>query len=114
MQELNNLETSWPLMNSSDVRNEIGVLLYAVTSLGSRFPLLAEQQNQPWMRPLYMAPSPRPISRDGMDKVQLQQQQQQPSPQRLQQQSYGLPAESPGSRLERSSTCRRVSRTTTQ
>jgi len=35
------LESSWPLMNSADVRNEIGTILYAMTSLSTRFPILA-------------------------------------------------------------------------
>ncbi|KAF9237442.1 hypothetical protein BU15DRAFT_75985 [Melanogaster broomeanus] len=40
IRELNIIETSWPLVSSVDVRNDIGTLLYAMTSLGSRFPLL--------------------------------------------------------------------------
>ncbi|KAJ8518305.1 hypothetical protein ONZ45_g4594 [Pleurotus djamor] len=122
IQEMNNLENSWPPMNSSDVRNEIGVLLYAMTSLNARFPLLSPQQSSPWTRPLYMSPSPRPLSRDGLDGLPAQAPQLPPQPVQRQQpspptnQSYGLPMqpESPGSRLERSSTCRRVSRTITQ
>jgi len=41
IRELNLVETSWPIVSSAEVRNEIGVLLYAMTSLGSRYPLLA-------------------------------------------------------------------------
>lgn len=40
IRELNLIETSWPIVNSAEIRNEIGALLYAMTSLGSRFPLL--------------------------------------------------------------------------
>lgn len=40
IRELNLIETSWPPVNSAEVRNEIGTLLYAMTSLSSRFPLL--------------------------------------------------------------------------
>ncbi|KAH7912432.1 hypothetical protein BJ138DRAFT_1004480 [Hygrophoropsis aurantiaca] len=40
IRELNIMESSWPMLNSSDVRNEIGTLLYAMTKLSARFPLL--------------------------------------------------------------------------
>ncbi|KIJ60067.1 hypothetical protein HYDPIDRAFT_32641 [Hydnomerulius pinastri MD-312] len=40
IRELNVIESSWPLVSSADVRNDIGTLLYAMTNLGSRFPLL--------------------------------------------------------------------------
>jgi len=39
IRELNSIEASWPLINSSDVRNEIGSILYALTSLSARFPV---------------------------------------------------------------------------
>ncbi|TFK44660.1 hypothetical protein BDQ12DRAFT_29250 [Crucibulum laeve] len=41
IRELDTLETSWPLMDSSDLRNDIGAILYAMNSLGSRFPIIA-------------------------------------------------------------------------
>jgi hypothetical protein len=40
IRELDTIEVSWPLMNTGDVRAEIGTVLYALTSLGARFPLL--------------------------------------------------------------------------
>ncbi|KIK92261.1 hypothetical protein PAXRUDRAFT_147693 [Paxillus rubicundulus Ve08.2h10] len=40
IRELNIIESTWPLASSADVRNEIATLLYAMSSLGSRFPLL--------------------------------------------------------------------------
>lgn len=40
IRELNLIETSWPIVDSAEIRNEIGSLLYAMTSLGSRYPLL--------------------------------------------------------------------------
>ncbi|KAG5222036.1 zinc cluster transcription factor [Salix suchowensis] len=97
----------------SDVRNEIGVLLYAVTSLGSRFPLLAEQQNQPgcarsiW-RPLRDRSAETAWTKFNSSSNSSNLTAAPPAT------IIRLPAESPGSRLERSSTCRRVSRTTTQ
>jgi len=39
IRELNSIEASWPLINSSDIRNEIGSILYALTSLSARFPV---------------------------------------------------------------------------
>ncbi|KAJ7803484.1 hypothetical protein B0H14DRAFT_2887702 [Mycena olivaceomarginata] len=41
MREISALDTSWPPINSVDVRNEFGTVLYAMTNLASRFPLLA-------------------------------------------------------------------------
>lgn len=40
IRELNLVETSWPIVSSAEVRNEIGTLLYAMNSLGSLYPLL--------------------------------------------------------------------------
>jgi len=40
IRELNLIETSWPIVDSAETRTEIGTLLYAMTSLGSRYPLL--------------------------------------------------------------------------
>ncbi|KAG1889873.1 hypothetical protein F4604DRAFT_1876620 [Suillus subluteus] len=40
IRELNVIESSWPLVSSSDVRSEIGTMLYAMNNLSSRFPLL--------------------------------------------------------------------------
>ncbi|KAF9227088.1 hypothetical protein BS17DRAFT_695872 [Gyrodon lividus] len=40
IRELNIIESSWPLASSADVRNEIGTLLFGMTRLGLRFPLL--------------------------------------------------------------------------
>jgi hypothetical protein len=34
------IESSWPLVSSSDVRGEIGAMLYAMNNLSARFPLL--------------------------------------------------------------------------
>jgi hypothetical protein len=40
IRELNVIESSWPLVSSSDVRSEIGTILYAMNNLSARFPLL--------------------------------------------------------------------------
>jgi len=40
IRELNMIESSWPLVSSSDVRNEIGTMLYAMNNLSVHFPLL--------------------------------------------------------------------------
>ncbi|KAG7439610.1 uncharacterized protein BT62DRAFT_1081491 [Guyanagaster necrorhizus] len=40
VRELDTLESSWPPMDSSDVRSELGTILYAMTSFHSRFPIL--------------------------------------------------------------------------
>jgi hypothetical protein len=42
MREISALDTSWPPINSVDVRNEFGTVLYAMTNLASRFPLLGK------------------------------------------------------------------------
>lgn len=41
--EKTRLETSWPLQSSAEVRNEIGLIQYAMSNLGARFPLLGYQ-----------------------------------------------------------------------
>jgi hypothetical protein len=41
VRELDGIEVSWPLMNTGDIRAEIGTVLYAMTSLSTRFPLLS-------------------------------------------------------------------------
>jgi hypothetical protein len=40
IQELGNMETSWPLFDSRDIRSELSTVLYAMNALGTRFPLL--------------------------------------------------------------------------
>ncbi|KAL0956921.1 hypothetical protein HGRIS_003025 [Hohenbuehelia grisea] len=97
VRELNNIESSWPLMNTTDVRNDLGVLLYAMTSIGARLPLLgAYQQTHPWIRPLFLS-VPRPLSggSPGIEKPQTA--------------AIAIP-DTNASRLERSATARRVSR----
>lgn len=39
--ELDTLEASWPLIDCTDVRNDLGTLLYAMTRLAPRFPIIA-------------------------------------------------------------------------
>jgi hypothetical protein len=39
IQELDSIESTWPLLNSADVRSELTAMLYAMTSLGVRFPI---------------------------------------------------------------------------
>ncbi|KDQ55715.1 hypothetical protein JAAARDRAFT_691687 [Jaapia argillacea MUCL 33604] len=41
--ELNSIDGSWALLNRVDIRNEIGLIHYALTKLGTRFPLLGFQ-----------------------------------------------------------------------
>ena len=41
MRELSNREASWPLIDTRDVRAELGVILFAMNALGARFPLLS-------------------------------------------------------------------------
>lgn len=40
LRELNLVETSWPIVNSAEVRNDVSTLLYAMNSLATRYPLL--------------------------------------------------------------------------
>lgn len=40
--DLDALEVSWPLVDRSDLRNDLGVLLYAMTALSARFPVIRE------------------------------------------------------------------------
>jgi hypothetical protein len=39
IRELNSIEASWPPINSTDIRNDISSVLYALTSLSARFPV---------------------------------------------------------------------------
>ncbi|KJA19959.1 hypothetical protein HYPSUDRAFT_143028 [Hypholoma sublateritium FD-334 SS-4] len=41
IRDLDTLEASWPLADYSDLRNDLGILLYAMTSLSTRFPIVA-------------------------------------------------------------------------
>ncbi|KAF9478626.1 hypothetical protein BDN70DRAFT_808426 [Pholiota conissans] len=41
VRDLDALEASWPLADHSELRNDLGVLLYAMTSLSTRFPIVA-------------------------------------------------------------------------
>lgn len=40
IRDLNNLEAAWPPISTTDVRNELGTILYAMNALSTRFPLL--------------------------------------------------------------------------
>ncbi|KAJ7502505.1 hypothetical protein B0H11DRAFT_640842 [Mycena galericulata] len=40
IREVSAIHSSWPPISSADARNELGTILYAMTNLGSRFPLL--------------------------------------------------------------------------
>ncbi|KAJ6594581.1 hypothetical protein B0H19DRAFT_65665 [Mycena capillaripes] len=40
IREISAINASWPPINSAEVRNELGTILYAMTNLASRFPLL--------------------------------------------------------------------------
>lgn len=43
IREIVNIESAWPItMDSSDVRNDIAAILYAMNSLNTRFPVLGE------------------------------------------------------------------------
>jgi hypothetical protein len=41
IRDLDALERSWPLVDHSELRNELGVLLYAMTGLRTRYPIVA-------------------------------------------------------------------------
>jgi len=41
IRDLDALEVSWPLMDHGELRNDLGVILYAMTSLSTRFPVVA-------------------------------------------------------------------------
>ena len=45
--EISQMQASWPPMNSTDLRSELGTLLYALTKLGQRFPLLGQHAVPP-------------------------------------------------------------------
>jgi hypothetical protein len=34
------MSSSWPPINTASVRHELGTIIYAMTSLGSKFPIL--------------------------------------------------------------------------
>lgn len=38
------METSWPLMDTSHVRNELGIILFAMTALNTKYPLIGACQ----------------------------------------------------------------------
>ncbi|KAK6996989.1 fungal-trans domain-containing protein [Favolaschia claudopus] len=40
LREVSSLSSAWPPINTTDIRNELGTILYAMTKLASRFPLL--------------------------------------------------------------------------
>jgi hypothetical protein len=46
IRELKTQETAWPLVDTSLIRSEIGTILYAMTALSPRFPLLASLVNK--------------------------------------------------------------------
>ncbi|PFH46607.1 hypothetical protein AMATHDRAFT_69484 [Amanita thiersii Skay4041] len=41
IQELDSMETTWPFMNTTNVRTELGTIFYALTCLALKFPLVA-------------------------------------------------------------------------
>lgn len=41
IRDLGALERSWPLVDHNELRNDLGILLYAMTSLSTRFPVVA-------------------------------------------------------------------------
>lgn len=45
--ELAQMQTAWPPLDTTDIRSEIATLLYALTKLGARFPLLGQHQLLP-------------------------------------------------------------------
>ena len=45
--ELAQMQTAWPPLDTTDVRNEIATLLYALTKLGQRFPLVGQLAHLP-------------------------------------------------------------------
>ncbi|KAK7001308.1 hypothetical protein R3P38DRAFT_3284162 [Favolaschia claudopus] len=42
LREVSSLSSAWPPINTTDIRNELGTILYAMTKLASRFPLLGK------------------------------------------------------------------------
>ncbi|KAJ7233912.1 hypothetical protein C8J57DRAFT_1249569 [Mycena rebaudengoi] len=40
IREVNAMSSSWPPINTASVRHELGTIIYAMTSLGSKFPIL--------------------------------------------------------------------------
>ncbi|KAG8214184.1 hypothetical protein J3R82DRAFT_10973 [Butyriboletus roseoflavus] len=57
IRELNLVETSWPIVSSAEVRNEIGTLLYAMTSLGDVEPSTLSDPRIPSPASLPVQPS---------------------------------------------------------
>jgi hypothetical protein len=43
IRDLDALRVSWPLVDHSELRNDLGVLLYAMTRLGGHFPFISER-----------------------------------------------------------------------
>ncbi|KAM6502306.1 hypothetical protein JOM56_002283 [Amanita muscaria] len=41
IQEMDCMESTWPFMNTSDVRNDLSIILFALTRLSPKFPLVA-------------------------------------------------------------------------
>ncbi|KAK2463298.1 hypothetical protein APHAL10511_004953 [Amanita phalloides] len=41
IQEMDSIESTWPFVNTSDVRNDLSTVFYALTCVGPRFPLVA-------------------------------------------------------------------------
>ncbi len=44
IQEMDSIESTWPFMDTGDVRNDLGTVFYALTCLGPRFPLVGEYE----------------------------------------------------------------------
>lgn len=40
IRELDTMESSWPLLDASHVRNELGIILFAMTALNAKYPLI--------------------------------------------------------------------------
>ena len=48
--ELSQMQTAWPPLDTTAIRSEIATLLYALTKLGTRFPLLGQPELLPCPR----------------------------------------------------------------
>jgi hypothetical protein len=46
VQEMDSMESTWPFMDTSDVRNDLSIVLFALTRLMSRFPVVAPSITQ--------------------------------------------------------------------
>jgi hypothetical protein len=42
IRELDTLETSWPMLNGGDARNELNILLFAMNALSIKFPFMSK------------------------------------------------------------------------